>query len=86
MLRSELDYLRLELTLGEDGSVSGMLVFDLQEKSIGDYFKAILNLDQVKRPFHLSREQIFADRGDPNLPAIRKAIGEVIKEVVEQRR
>ena len=85
MLRSELDYLRLDLELEEDGAVSGTLVFDLQEKSIGDYFKAIFNRDQVKRPLHLSREQIFADGGDPNHPAIRKAIGEVIKEVVEQR-
>ncbi len=86
VLRSELDYLRLELKLEEDGSVSGTLVFDLQEKSIGDYFKAILNLDQVKRPLHLSREQIFTDGGGPNSRAISKVIGDAMQEVVEQRR
>ena len=86
MLRSELDYLRLELKLGEDGSVNGTLVFDLQEKSLGDYFKAILNLDQVKRPLHLSREQIFTDGGRPNSRAISKVIGDAMQEVVEQRR
>ncbi len=86
VLRSELDYLRLELKLEEDGSVSGTLVFDLQEKGIGDYFKAIFNLDQVKRPLYLSSGQIFSDGGEPNYPAISKAIGEVIREVVEQRR
>ena len=86
VLRSELDYLRLELKLKEDGSVSGTLVFDLQEKGIGDYFKAIFNLDQVKRPLYLSSGQIFSDGGEPNCPAISKAIGEVIREVVEQRR
>ncbi len=86
VLRSELDYLRLELKLEGDGSVSGTLVFDLQEKSIGDYFKAIFNLDQVERPLYLSSEQIFADGGEPNYPAISKAIGDVIREVVEQRR
>ncbi len=65
VLRSELDYLRLELKVGEDGSVSGTLVFDFQEKSIGDYFKAIFNLDQVERPLYLSSGQIFADGGEP---------------------
>ena len=40
VLRSELDYLRLEPKLGEDSSASGTLVLDLQEKSIGEYFKA----------------------------------------------
>lgn len=86
VLKSELDYLRLELMLGDDGSVSGTLVFDLQEKSIGDYFKALLNRDQVKRPLHLTREQILTDRGDPNAQAISKVIGDAMQEVVEQRR
>lgn len=86
VLRSELDYLRLELKLGEDGSVNGTLVFDLQEKSLGDYFKAILNLDQVKRPLHLSPEQIFTNGGGPNSRAISKVIGDAMQEVVEQRR
>ncbi len=86
LLRSELDYLRLELKIEEDGSVSGTLVFDLQEKSIGDYFKAILNLDQVKRPLCLSLGQIFNDRGDPNSLVISKAIGDAMQEVLEHRR
>ena len=86
VLRSELDYLRLELKLEEDGSVSGTLVFDLQEKSIGDYFKAILNLDQVRRTLSFSPGQIFNDRGGPNFQAISKAIGDAMQEVVEQRR
>ncbi|MCH7700851.1 MAG: sporulation protein [Planctomycetes bacterium] len=86
VLKSELDYLRLELMLGDDGSVNGTLVFDLQEKSIGDYFKALLNRDQVKRPLHLTREQIFTNRGDPNSQAISKVIGDAMQEVVQERR
>ncbi len=85
VLKSELDYLRLELKMGEDGSVSGTLVFDLQEKSIGDYFKALVNKDQVKRPLNLSREQVLADDGGPNTLAISKVIGDAVQEVVEQR-
>ena len=40
MLKSELDYLAFDMSQAEDGGVEGDLIFNLQEKSIVDYFKS----------------------------------------------
>lgn len=81
-LKKELDYLRLQLLQTDDGGLSGELVFDLQEKSIGDYFKAIFNQDKVKEPLALSREQLFLPEGAANTQAIAEAIGSAMVKVI----
>ena len=84
--RGRIDYGVVPVESSMGGSVSGTLVFDLQEKSIGDYFKPLFNRDQVKRPFYLGADQVFTNRGDPNSEAISKVIGDAMQEVVERRR
>ena len=85
MLKSELDYLRLQLLQTPDGGVSGHLVFDLQEKSIGDYFKAMFNKDQITKPLSLSREQLFLPDGEADLNSIRDVLAGTMMEVIEAR-
>ena len=82
-LKKELDFLRLQLLQTEDGGITGELVFDLQEKSIGDYFKAIFNRDKVSMPLALSREQLFLPDGAPNTKAIADVIGSAMVKVIE---
>ena len=82
-LKKELDYLRLQLLQTDDGGITGELVFDLQEKSIGDYFKAIFNRDQVTAPLSLSREQLFLPDGAANTKAIADVIGSAMVKVIE---
>ena len=85
VLKSELDYLALQLHQAEDGSVSGDLIFNLQEKSIADYFKAILGKDKIRRPFHLGLLQIYTADRCVQSETIAEAVGGMLREVVEQR-
>lgn len=81
-LKKELDYLRLQMLQTDDGGITGELVFDLQEKSIGDYFKAIFNRDKVKAPLALSRGQLFLSDGAPNTKTIAEVIGSAMVKVI----
>ena len=85
VLKRELDYLRLELSQKDDGSLEGVLVFDLQEKSIADYLKAIINRDQVTKPISLSHEQLFLPNGEANVKSITQVIGLSLEEVIRDR-
>lgn len=84
VLLSELDYLRLELCQTENGSVRGSLVFDLQEKSVTDYFKAIFNMDQVEKSVNLAPDQIFLPDNQANTEAITQVIGKCLQEVISK--
>lgn len=83
-LKKELDFLRLQMQQTEDGGITGELVFDLQEKSMGDYFKAIFNRDKVKEPLTLTREQLFLPGSDPNTQAIAEVIGSAMVKVISE--
>ena len=85
VLKPELDYLRLELLLNQNGAVTGSLVFDLQEQSITDYFKAIIGRDQVKKPITLTPDQIFLPDGETNEEAITRSISRSLQEVISER-
>ena len=86
LLKPDLDYLALELRQGEDGGVSGTLIFDLQEKSLGDYLRAMFNRDQVRKPIRLTREQIWLNDDEANTGAISKAIGQCLQDVINERK
>ena len=58
VLKSELDYLDLHF-LQEGAITICELVFNLQEKSISDYFKAVLFQDSITRKIHFSCDEIF---------------------------
>lgn len=85
VLKSELDYMELHLLHSEDGGVTGSLVFDLQERSLADYFKAMIDRDEVKKPIALSRDDIFLPDGETNVAAITRSIGRSLQEVMTER-
>ena len=87
MLKSELDYLAFEMSLAEDGGVEGDLIFNLQEKSIADYFKAIVGKDKIRKPFHLASSQLYDRDGRVSSEDISMVIWRSLKEVmIDQRR
>lgn len=85
VLKSELDYMAFEISQAEDGSVEGNLIFNLQEKSIGDYFKAMIGRDKIRKPFHLASSNIYAQDGSVNSGEIAEAIMNSLREVIEPR-
>ena len=82
VLLSELDYLALDLNETQDGAVTGTLVFNLQEKSITDYFRAMLRWDIVKKPFALPLSDIFLKDGSIHQDAIVQQIVSQMRTVV----
>ena len=86
VIKPALDYLALELRQTEEGGVTGTMIFDLAERSVADYFKAIFNRDQVKKPIHLSRDQLFSGDGEINFKAIGDIVGQDLQEVIRARR
>ncbi len=86
MLKSELDYLAFEMSLAEDGSVEGDLIFNLQEKSIADYFKAIVGKDKIRKHFHLASSQLYDQDGSVSSEDISMVIGRSLKEVMIDQR
>ncbi len=85
VLKPELDYLAFEMSQAADGSVEGDLIINLQEKSIMDYFKAILRKDRIRRQFHLTAAQLLAQDGRANSGEIALVIGGVLQEVIDAR-
>jgi len=86
VLKAELDYLRLDMLLQPDGSVLVDLIFDLQEKSVSDYFKAMFGRDKVTRTITLSLAQVFVSEAEVNSAAISEALARSLQEVIESRR
>ena len=86
MLKQELDYLAFEMSRAEDGSVEGDLIFNLQEKSIADYFKAIMGKDKIRKHFHLASSQLYHQDGSVRSDDISLVIGRALKEVMMDRR
>ena len=84
-LTAEFDYIRLDLSQTDDGSVMGFLVCDLQEKTMGDYVKAMLNRDKVKRPLMVTRKHLIAPDGTPDYKATALLIGEHLQAVIRGR-
>ncbi len=84
-LRPELDSLQVGMGQEEGGDVEGVLTFNLKEKSIGDYFKAFMGKDLIKRNFRLAISQIFSNDGNVNRGEIAKVIGDAVREVTGQR-
>ena len=75
-----------EMSQDEDGSVEGDLILNLQEKSIADYFKAIVGKDKIRKPFHLASSQLFDQDGSVRSEDISMVIGGSLKEVMLDQR
>ena len=83
VLKSELDC--LDLHYHQDGETTHCeIVFDLQEKSIMDYFKMVIRQDKIKREILFTRDELFDENWDPNTKGISKKIAEEIQQVLTE--
>jgi hypothetical protein len=85
VLEAELDGLALELRQADKGSVEGTLVFDLQEKSLADYFRALSSQDLVRCDVSLGKSELFLENGQRNDEALSKALGGILSGVLAKR-
>jgi len=85
VLKSELDYLALELLQNEEGGVDGHLIFNLQEKTVFDYFKAMLGKDRIRKRIQLGASELFLPDGRTNDRDIAKVIAAELKAVIGER-
>lgn len=83
-LEAELDHIDLELLQSAAG-VKGTISFDLQEKSILDYFKSLFEMDIVKQDFALERGELVTPEGTTNLDSVTRALSERLQEVLGKR-
>ena len=58
------------------------MVFDLQEKSIADYFKTIVRLDKVKREIIFNQSELLDENLKPKDNIIAKKIVNEIEQVL----
>jgi len=83
VLKSELDC--LDLHCNQDGITTHCeIVFDMQEKSLFDYFKMVVRQDKVKREILFSRDELFDENWDPDTKGISKKIAEEIQQVLTE--
>ena len=83
VLKSELDC--LDLHCYQDGITTHCeIVFDLQEKSLMDYFKMVVRQDKAKREILFSRDELFDENLDPNTKGISKKIAQEIQQVLTE--
>jgi len=81
-LKSELDC--MDLNLIQNGTTTECtIIFDLQEKSVADYFKMITFQDKVKREISFSCDEIFDGDGNPKTTEIAQKIAKEMQEVIE---
>ena len=81
-LKNELDC--IDINCYQDGEITNCeLVFDLQEKSIADYFKAILRLDKVKREIIFMQCDLLDENLKPKIEIITKKIANEIEQVLK---
>jgi len=81
-LKSELDC--MDLNLIQNGATTECtIVFDLQEKSVADYFKMITFQDKVNREISFSNDEIFDGDGIPKTTVIAQKIAKEMQEVIE---
>ncbi len=83
-LKTEFDFLDLVMGQLEDGGVEGDVIFDLQEKSIMDYLKAMVGRDKVRTNFRLTRSQLYAEDGNLT-EAFAEFMRLSIKAITDQR-
>jgi len=68
--KKHLDYVQLEIRETDTGDIEGQFEFDLQERVLTDYVKAILGKDKVHLPFLLKSEELFENTGSMNPEAV----------------
>lgn len=81
--KSQIDALSLDIRKTEDGDVSGHLIFNLPEKSVGDCFKALRGEDFVKKEVTIDSSIFDVEKGQPDKGAISEIINWKLREVIQ---
>ena len=82
-LKPHLDFLDLELVMRSDKTVQCKLVFDkTTEKSVGGFFKSLVNEDKARKHVIFSKEDLFDESGDPRYQHIAEIIDKEIQAVI----
>jgi SpoOM protein len=81
-LKSEFDYLAFEMLKTGEGGVEGEIIFNLQEKSLCDYLRAITGKDKIRVNFNFTKQQIFSEDGVFKTEEISRLIEAFMKEVI----
>ena len=85
-LAKELDFIRLKLRQDGRGGVVGELIFDLQEKSVADYFKALVAMDDVSRPLTLTCQELYEPNWRPRHRELASTLMALIEGVILERK
>ena len=81
-LKNELDC--MDLSLFQNGATTDCTItFDLQEKSVADYFKMVTFQDKVQKEISFSSEEIFDDEGNAKTAVIAQKIAKEMQQVIE---
>jgi|GEM_PF-2489970 len=82
-LKPHLDFLDLELVMRSDKTVQCKLVFDkTTEKSVGGFFKSLVNEDKARKHVIFSKEDLFDESGDPRYQHVAEIIDKEIQAVI----
>jgi len=82
-LKPHLDFLDLELVMRSDKTVQCKLVFDKStEKSVGGFFKSLVNEDKARKHITFSKEDLFDESSAPRYSHIAAVIDKEIQAVI----
>ena len=82
-LKPHLDFLDIELVMRSDKTVQCKLVFDKStEKSVGGFFKSLVNEDKARKHITFSKEDLFDESGAPRYSHIAAVIDKEIQAVI----
>ena len=82
-LKPHLDFLDIELVVRSDKTVQCKLIFDKStEKSVGGFFKSLVNEDKARKHVTFSKEDLFDENGEPRHPHIAAIIDKEIQAII----
>ena len=82
-LKRHLDFLDIELVMRSDKTVQCKLVFDKStEKSVGGFFKSLVNEDKARKHVAFSKEDLFDENAEPRHPHIAAIIDKEIQAII----
>ncbi len=84
-LKKEFDYISFELAQIGDGGVAGSVTFNLQEKFLKDYFKAMVGMDNITYKLSLGREELLKADGSVKSDAMSSKLRPLIQKIINDR-
>lgn len=83
--KSCIDYMVLGINIMEDGSIGGDILFNLQEKSFGDYVKAYGGKDFVNKDFCIEASRLYKESGQFGKEYVANVIADELSKLMKIR-